>query len=118
MAIHVTENAARHIRRALDAKGGIGLRLGVKTVGCSGLTYTFDYAAEVGKDDQAFESNGVKIVVRRLDLAFVDGSTLDFERQGLNELFKVNNPKAIATCGCGESFSVDSTASNASEETV
>ena len=118
MAIHVTENAARHIRRALDTKGGLGLRLGVKTVGCSGLTYTFDYATEVGPDDEAFESNDINVVVRRLDLAFLDGSTLDFERDGLNEIFKVDNPKAIATCGCGESFSVDSAASNEAEETV
>ena len=106
MTIHVTENAARHIGRAIEGKGGLGLRLGVKTVGCSGLTYTFDYATEVGDDDAAFESNGVKVVVRRLDLAFLDGSTLDFERNGLNEMFKVDNPKAIATCGCGESFAL------------
>lgn len=118
MAIYVTENAARHIRRALSTKGGLGLRLGVKTVGCSGLTYTFDYAKDIGPDDEAFESNDTKVVVNRLDLAFLDGSTLDFERNGLNEVFKVENPKAIATCGCGESFTVDSTASTASEETV
>jgi iron-sulfur cluster assembly protein len=118
MAIHVTDNAARHIRRALDSKGGLGLRLGVKTVGCSGLTYTFGYATEVGPEDEAFESNDTKVVVSRLDLAFLDGSTLDFERDGLNEIFKVDNPKAIATCGCGESFTVDSASSNASGETV
>lgn len=116
MTIHVTENAARHIRRSLSAKGGLGLRLGVKTVGCSGLTYTFDYATEVGPDDVAFESKDINVVVRRLDLAFLDGSTLDFERNGLNEIFKVDNPKAIATCGCGESFTVESMASNVSEE--
>lgn len=107
MTIHVTENAARHIRRALASRGGLGLRLGVKTVGCSGLTYTFDYATEIGPEDEAFESNDTKVVVRRLDLAFLDGSTLDFERNGLNEVFKVDNPKAIATCGCGESFTVE-----------
>jgi len=118
MTIHVTENAARHIRRALAAQGGLGLRLGVKTVGCSGLTYTFDYATEIEPDDEVFESRDIKVVVRRLDLAFLDGSTLDFERSGLNEIFKVDNPKAIATCGCGESFTVDSTSSNVSEETV
>ncbi len=78
----------------------------------------FDYAIEVGPDDEAFESNDIKVVVRRLDLAFLDGSTLDFERSGLNDIFKVDNPKAIATCGCGESFTVDSASSNVSEETV
>ena len=118
MTIHVTENAARHIRRALSAQGGLGLRMGVKTVGCSGLTYTFDYATEVGPDDEVFESKDIKVVVGRLDLAFLDGSTLDFERSGLNDIFKVDNPKAIATCGCGESFTVDSASSNVSEETV
>jgi len=118
MAIQVTEKAARHIRRALATNGGLGLRFGVKTVGCSGLTYTFDYATDIGPDDEAFESRDVKVVVRRLDLAFLDGSTLDFERNGLNEIFKVDNPKAIATCGCGESFTVDSAPSNLSEETA
>ena len=110
MAIQVTENAARHIRNALERKGGMGLRLGIKTVGCSGLTYTFDYATEVGEEDETFESRGVVIVVKRGDLAFMDGSTLDFERQGLNETFKIENPKAVATCGCGESFTVETTA--------
>ena len=109
MAIQVTEKAAQHIRHALGRKGGLGLRLGIKTVGCSGLTYTFDYATEVGADDEAYESHGVTVVVKRSDLAFIDGSTLDFERQGLNEAFKINNPKAVATCGCGESFTVEST---------
>jgi iron-sulfur cluster assembly protein len=110
MTIQVTERAAKHIRGALTRKGGIGLRLGVKTVGCSGLSYTFDYATQVGEDDAAFDSHDVQVVVSRKDLPFVDGSTLDFERQGLNELFKVDNPKAIATCGCGESFTIDSAA--------
>ena len=118
MAIHVTENAARHIRRALAAKGGMGLRLGVKTVGCSGLTYTFDYATEAGSGDETFESGDTTVVVSRLDLAFLDGSTLDFERNGLNEVFKVDNPKAIATCGCGESFTIETAASTTAEETV
>ena len=110
MTIQVTQKAAQHIRSALAKKGGLGLRLGIKTVGCSGLTYTFGYATEVGPDDETFESHDVTVVVDRKDLAFVDGSTLDFERHGLNEMFKVNNPKAIATCGCGESFTVESVA--------
>lgn len=106
MAITVTEKAANHIRNALVKKGGVGLRLGVKMVGCSGLAYTFDYADEIGADDQAFESHDVKVVVDRKSLAFIDGSVLDFAREGLNESFKVSNPKATATCGCGESFTV------------
>jgi iron-sulfur cluster assembly protein len=110
MAIQLTERAAQHVRNALAKKGGLGLRLGIKTVGCSGLTYTFDYASELGPDDETFDSHGVTVVVKRSDLAFIDGSTLDFERQGLNEMFKVKNPKAIATCGCGESFTVESAA--------
>ncbi|NIO43523.1 MAG: iron-sulfur cluster assembly accessory protein [Burkholderiales bacterium] len=110
MAIHLTQRAAQHIRNALAKKDGIGLRLGIKTVGCSGLAYTFDYANEIGPEDEIFESHDVKVVVNRKDLAFMDGSTLDLERQGLNEVFKVKNPKAIATCGCGESFTVESAA--------
>lgn len=110
MAIHLTQQAARHISRSLEKKGGIGLRLGIKTVGCSGMAYTFDYATEIGPDDASFEAHGATVVVNRKDLAFVDGSTLDFERQGLNAAFKVTNPKAIGVCGCGESFTVETAA--------
>ncbi len=106
MAIKVTDNAARHIKTALSKRGGMGLRLGVKQVGCSGLAYTFDYATELGPNDTLFESNDVKVVVDQRSLAYIDGSTLDFERKGLNEVFRIENPKATATCGCGESFSV------------
>lgn len=106
MAINVTENAARHIRSAIGKKGGVGLRLGVKKVGCSGFAYTFDYANEVKPEDQLFESNQVKVVVDKVSLPYVDGAILDFERKGLNEVFKVVNPNATATCGCGESFSI------------
>lgn len=106
MAITVTEAAAKHILNALARKGGVGLRFGVRKVGCSGLAYTFDYASEVGADDQTFLSGDVAVVVRKADLAFVEGSTLDYVREGLNETFKVSNPKATAMCGCGESFTV------------
>lgn len=106
MAITVTENAAKHIRNALAKKGGVGLRFGIRKVGCSGLAYTFDYAKEVGANDQLFQSRDVTVVVDKDSLAFVDGSVLDFAREGLNESFKVENPKAKAQCGCGESFSV------------
>lgn len=104
--ITVTEKAAKHIRKALTTKGGVGLRLGIRTVGCSGLAYTFDYAKEVGAEDQAFVTGDVTVVVDRKSLAFVDGSVLDYVREGLNETFKIDNPKAVAMCGCGESFSV------------
>ncbi len=107
MAITVTENAARHIRNALAKRGGVGLRLGVKTVGCSGLAYTFDYAQEIGANDHLFETRDVKVVVDKKSLEFIDGSVLDYAREGLNEAFKVENPKATAMCGCGESFTVD-----------
>jgi iron-sulfur cluster assembly protein len=106
MAITVTEKAARHIRNALARKGGVGLRFGVKKVGCSGLAYTFDYASEIGTDDEQFRTQDVTIVVDRESLQFVDGSVLDYTRDGLNESFKVENPKAKAQCGCGESFTV------------
>lgn len=106
MTISVTDKAARHIRSAIARKGGVGLRFGVKKVGCSGLAYTFDYANEIREDDTTFQSGDVTIVVGRKDLPFVDGSTLDYVREGLNEAFKVTNPKATAMCGCGESFTV------------
>jgi iron-sulfur cluster assembly protein len=107
MAIHVTENAARQIQKQLAQRGrGIGLRLGVKPVGCSGYGYAFDYADEVGAGDALFEAHGARLVVDRDSLALLDGSTLDFVREGFKHVFKVINPNAEATCGCGESFSV------------
>jgi iron-sulfur cluster assembly protein len=106
MSITVTEKAAKHIRSALAKKGGVGLRFGVRKVGCSGFAYTFDYAQEVSAEDRLFQSNDVTVVVDRNSLEFVDGSVLDYVREGLNESFKVDNPKAKAMCGCGESFSI------------
>ena len=107
MAIELTENAAKQIQAQLAKRGaGIGLRLGVKKVGCSGFAYTFDYADEVRVGDHPFEGHGAKIVVDAESLAFLDGSTLDFVREGFKQVFKVNNPNVDATCGCGESFSV------------
>src|SRR5262245_40932278 len=106
--INLTESAARQIQRSLAKRGrGIGLRLGVKTVGCSGLSYTFDYADEVGANDALFESNDAKIVVDKAALKFLDGTTVDFGREGLKESFKFDNPNALNACGCGESFNVD-----------
>tara|TARA_B100000902_G_C27226807_1_gene872644 strand:- start:630 stop:962 length:333 start_codon:yes stop_codon:yes gene_type:complete len=106
VTITVTSKAANHIQKSLKVKGGLGLRLGVKEVGCSGLTYTFDYADTTTKTDKVFVSKDVSIVVDEKNLAFLKGAVLDFERKGLNEMFKVENPNAAATCGCGESFTL------------
>ena len=112
MAITLTENAAAHIRKQLEKRGrGVGLRLGVKRVGCSGLAYTMDYADQVGENDVEFESHAAKIVIDREALAYLDGTRVDFRREGLSESFKFDNPNVSATCGCGESFSVDKNAS-------
>ena len=107
MAIRLTENAAKQIQAQLAKRGaGVGLRLGVKKVGCSGFAYTFDYADEVRADDHLFEGHGEKVVIDDESFAFLDGSTLDFVREGFKQVFKVNNPNVDAMCGCGESFSV------------
>ncbi len=107
MAITLTEKAARHVTRYMERRGkGIGLRFGVRTTGCSGMAYKLEYVDEVGPDDQIFESHGVKVFVDPKILAYIDGTELDFAREGLNEGFKFNNPNAKANCGCGESFAV------------
>jgi iron-sulfur cluster assembly protein len=107
MAISLTPAAAAHIERNLAARGsGIGLRLGVKTSGCSGLAYQMDFAEEQRPDDIVFESNGVKVVVDSQSLAYIDGTEVDFTREGLNETFKFRNPNVQSECGCGESFNV------------
>ena len=107
MAIQLTENAARQIRTQLAKRGrGLGLRVGVKQVGCSGFAYTYDYADEVGAGDTLFESHEAKVVVDAKSLEFLDGSTLDFVKDGLKQTFRFSNPNVDATCGCGESFSV------------
>jgi len=109
MAIQLTESAANQIRRALSKRGsGIGLRLGIKKVGCSGWAYTFDYADEIRPDDSTFEAHDVKLVIDAGSLSALDGSTLDFRKEGLREAFKVENPNVADTCGCGESFSMKS----------
>ncbi|MSQ59048.1 MAG: iron-sulfur cluster assembly accessory protein [Betaproteobacteria bacterium] len=107
MAIQLTERAAKQIKRSLEKRGkGLGLRLGIKKVGCSGLAYTFDYADDIGDGDQLFEAHEVKVVVDGEALKVIDGSTLDFVREGLKESFKFDNPNAKSQCGCGESFNV------------
>ncbi|MCS6996302.1 MAG: iron-sulfur cluster assembly protein IscA [Casimicrobiaceae bacterium] len=107
MAITLTEAAARHIQKYLAKRGrGIGVRLGVKTTGCSGLAYKLEYADHCEPDDVVFECHGTKVIVDPKSLVVLDGTELDFQREGLNEGFKFNNPNEKARCGCGESFTV------------
>jgi iron-sulfur cluster assembly protein len=105
--ITLTENAARHVAANLARRGkGIGLRLGVRTSGCSGLAYKLEYADELRPEDREFESRGVRIIVDPKSLPYLEGTELDFAREGLNEGFKFNNPNVRDSCGCGESFNV------------
>lgn len=107
MAVTVTENAATQIARQLQRRGhGVGLRLGVRQAGCSGYAYVVDYAEEIAADDTVFEQHDVKVVVKTEDLAYLDGIEIDYAREGLNAAFRFRNPKATASCGCGESFAV------------
>lgn len=107
MAITLTDRAAEHVRRFLSTRGrGVGLRLGVKRTGCSGLAYIVNYADEIQADDQVFDSAGLKIVVDRDSLRYIDGTEVDYVREGLNEAFSFRNPNAAGECGCGESFNV------------
>lgn len=107
MAVMLTESAARHVSRYLQRRGkGIGLRLGVKTSGCSGLAYKLEYADEPNPEDVQFESHGVRVFVDPRSLPYLDGTELDFVREGLNEGFRFNNPNVKGECGCGESFQV------------
>ena len=107
MAITLTEAAAQHVRASLAKRGrGEGLRVGVKTTGCSGLMYVVDYADAVESQDRVFESQGLKVIVDQQSLAYIDGTELDYGRNGLNEGFRFNNPRTKYTCGCGESFTV------------
>ncbi|MBU68333.1 MAG: iron-sulfur cluster assembly protein IscA [Cupriavidus sp.] len=105
--ITMTEKAAKHVARYLERRGkGVGLRLGVKTTGCSGLAYKLEYVDELLPEDQVFESHGIKVIVDPKSLPYIDGTELDFAREGLNEGFKFNNPNVRDECGCGESFRV------------
>jgi iron-sulfur cluster assembly protein len=107
MSISLTEAAAQHVSRYLERRGkGLGLRLGVKTTGCSGLAYKLEYADETLPEDVSFESHGVRVLVDPRSLVYIDGTELDFVREGLNEGFKFNNPNVKSECGCGESFKV------------
>jgi iron-sulfur cluster assembly protein len=107
MAISLTEKAAEHVRNFIDKRGGAaGLRLAVKTSGCSGLAYVLEFVDEIEETDEVFESSGVKVVVDKKSLIYLDGTELDYKREGLNEGFEFNNPNVKDACGCGESFTV------------
>ena len=107
MAITLTEAAAQHVGKFLQNRGkGVGIRLGVRTSGCSGMAYVLEFADQIDEDDQVFEDHGVKVILSPKSLAYLDGTELDYTREGLNEGFKFNNPNVKNSCGCGESFAV------------
>jgi iron-sulfur cluster assembly protein len=107
MSVTVTPKAAKQIQKALTQRGsGLGLRVAVKTSGCSGYAYALEFVDAAAPDDQVFASEGVQVLVDAQSLPLVDGTELDWVREGLNEGFKFNNPNASAACGCGESFAL------------
>jgi iron-sulfur cluster assembly protein len=107
MAITLTEAAAERVKAFIDNRGsGVGLRLAVKTTGCSGMAYVMEFADQVEDDDVVFEDQGVKVLINPKSLVYLDGTELDYAREGLNEGFKFNNPNVKDMCGCGESFNV------------
>lgn len=107
MAITITEAAASRVATFLENRGkGIGLRLGVRTSGCSGMAYVLEFVDELNEEDQVFEQKGVKIIIDPKSLVYLDGTELDFAKEGLNEGFQFNNPNVSSECGCGESFNV------------
>ena len=107
MSVSLTPSAVERVRSFLAKRGsGVGLRLGVKKTGCSGFAYVVNYADEVARDDVVFEHEGVKVIVDAESLRYVDGTEIDFVRQGLNEAFRFRNPNVRGECGCGESFNV------------
>ncbi len=107
MGISLTESAANRVRTFLENRGkGIGLRLGIKTSGCSGLAYVLEFVDQLNDDDNVFEQHGVKVIIDSKSLVYLDGTELDFVKEGLNEGFKFDNPNKKDECGCGESFTV------------
>lgn len=107
MSISLTTAAADRVRTFLTRRGhGMGLRLGVKKTGCSGFAYVVNYADDVSSNDVVFEEQGVKVIVDRDSLGLIDGTEVDFIKQGLNEAFRFRNPNVKGECGCGESFTV------------
>ena len=107
MAIQLTESAAERVRQYLNTRSdSLGLRLGITKTGCSGYSYVINYADDVAENDVVFEDKGVKIVVDPDALALIDGTEVDFVKNGLNEAFSFKNPNVTGECGCGESFNV------------
>ena len=107
MAITLTDSAANRVRSYLDARGkGVGLRLGVTQTDCSGYSYVINYADEIADSDVVFEDKGVTVVIDPEALALIDGTEVDFVKNGLNEAFSFRNPNISGECGCGESFNI------------
>ncbi len=107
LAITMTAPAIKHVANFLKNRGkGIGLRVGVKTSGCSGMAYVLEFVDVLNEDDEVFDNDGVKVIVDKKSLVYLDGTELDFVKEGLNEGFEFNNPNIDGECGCGESFSV------------
>ena len=107
MDITLTDRAAEHVKGYLDKRGkGIGLRLAVRTTGCSGLAYVLEFADEIAANDEVFEDNDVKVVIDKKSLVYLEGTELDFAKEGLNEGFRFKNPNVKDECGCGESFTI------------
>lgn len=107
MAISITPTAVEHVRRQLDQRGkGVGIRVGVKTTGCSGMAYVLEFVDQAEPEDTVFESEGVQLYVDPKSLVYLDGTQMDYVREGVNEGFEFRNPNATGECGCGESFTV------------
>ena len=107
MGVSLSESAARHVANFIEKRGkGVGIRLGVKTSGCSGMAYKLEFVDATEDEDLIFESHGVKAVVDPKSLSYLEGTELDFVKEGLNEGFRFNNPNVKDQCGCGESFNV------------
>jgi iron-sulfur cluster assembly protein len=107
MAITMTDTAAERVKAFMENRGsGVGLRLGVKTTGCSGMAYVLEFADEIEEGDEIFEDHGIRIIVNPKSLVYLDGTELDYAKEGLNEGFQFNNPNVKDKCGCGESFNV------------
>ncbi len=107
MAISISDTAARHVAEQLAERGhGLGIRVGVKTTGCSGMAYVLEFVDKLEVGDEIFEEQGVKIIVDPKSLVYIDGTEMDFVKQGVNQGFEFKNPNAKGECGCGESFSI------------
>ena len=108
MTISITKSAAKRVQLFVsERENNVGLRVGVKKTGCSGYAYVVDYADSINADDVIFEEHGVKVVVDPKSLELIDGTEVDFVKEGMNEVFRFRNPKVKGECGCGESFSID-----------